>query len=167
MRSTQRAYTAIELVTAIAILGVLVGLAVVSIEIHLIRRQVRSALDVTAQTRRSVEEVYQRTDRVPENLQATGMPDAPDLAGDGFVSTIEILDGQVIIIFGHQASARISGQSLVLTPYGTASGRVVWRCGRGPAPKGLDPLEKEIRVTGSPGSMVADWYLPPMCREND
>ena len=167
MWSKQRAYTIVELVTAIAILVVLVGLAVVSIEIHLIRRQVRSALEVTAETRRSVEDVYRRTDRVPENLVATGTPTEPELAVDGFVSTVEVLDGQVIIVFGHQASARISGQSLVLTPYGTASGHVVWRCGNGPAPKGLEPLEKEIRVTGSPSSDVADWYLPPMCREGD
>lgn len=166
MHSRRRGYTTIELITAIVILALLVGLVVVAVEIHLIRRQVRSGLEVAAQTRRVVEEIYQRTDRVPETHESAGMPAQPELQGDGFVSAIEVLDGRVIVVFGHQASARISGQTLVLTPYGTASGRVVWRCGDGAAPKGLEPLQKEIRVTGTPGSDVADWYLPPMCRDS-
>lgn len=69
-------------------------------------------------------------------------PYAGDLQGGSgnYVSQIQVDNGRIDISYGNQADPALSGFTLSLTPYETADGHVVWRCGNRAAPQGLKTL---------------------------
>ena len=80
---------------------------------------------------------------------------------------VQVTNGTVIITFGNEVNALISGLTLTLTPYETTGLGVVWRCGSAPAPMGATGL-----MGASSGGNTAVYqaptlpnqYLPASCR---
>ncbi len=72
----------------------------------------------------------------------------------------------LIITFGHEANAAISGLTVTMTPYETPELGIVWRCGTAPAPTGLQPLGTAGggTVATYTAPTVLDQYLPASCR---
>ena len=81
-------------------------------------------------------------------------------------ASVGIYDGVIVVTFGNEANAAISGETLTLTPYETLSLNIVWRCGWAPKPAGLSPMGASGggRTAAFIPSTVADVYLPSACK---
>ena len=84
-----------------------------------------------------------------------------------YVSSLDVDNGVLIMMFGHEANAAIDGLTLTVTPYETPELGVVWRCGTAAgtaralarsAPRGGGNAAAYLAPT------VPDRYLPASCR---
>jgi len=75
------------------------------------------------------------------------------------------VDGRVDVTFGNDVHADVFGNTISFTPYSTASGGIVWRCGAAPVPAANAVLLTGGGVTSAhqPPSVPAR-YLPSTCR---
>ena len=82
------------------------------------------------------------------------------------MASVDIYNGVLIVAFGNEANAQLTGATFTLTPYETNNLGVVWRCGTVPAPVGLNPMGTSgggnTAVYVAP--TVPPQYLPASCR---
>jgi len=161
MIKRNQGFTLIELMIVVAIIGILASLAVSTYQTYTVRAQIAEGLNMAAGAKSPIIEAYTNDGIAPANRTAAGMtPLATDTAGN-FVSAIDVVDGQIVIIMGgpraHQA---IMGLQFSLTPYETAGATVSWRCGFAAAPTGtlLPPGTPHVPPT------IESRYLPSVCR---
>jgi len=90
-------------------------------------------------------------------------PLATDTQGK-FVSQVEIVDGRVDITFGKSVHQDIFGDTLSLTPYMSAGGSIIWRCGAAPAPVGATEMAGGGVISQHQAPTLEARYLPSTCR---
>jgi type IV pilus assembly protein PilA len=103
--------------------------------------------------------------RAPANRVEAGLSaNATDTSGT-YVRSIDVDDGVLVIMYGHNASAIISGLTLTLTPYQTPDRTVLWRCGLSAAPTNVVELGTGSgNVAAYIAPTVQPQYLPSNCR---
>ena len=162
----QRGFTLIELMIVVAIIGILASMAIPAYQSYTIRAQIAEGLNLAAGMKAAVATSYLDRGSAPTNRTEAGLSaNATDTTGK-FVASIDVDDGVLVIMYGHDASALINGLTLTLTPYETQSLNVVWRCGTAAAPTGLS----EMGTSGGANAAayiaptVPGQYLPSSCR---
>lgn len=161
-RPGSQGFTALELVLVVALLIAVAGLSAVAIDVYRVRAQVSHCLDAILPAREVLEQFYLETGRVPlanEELQRYGLslPDTPD-----YLSVLRLEGGRIELVFGNQASPRLAGHTLHLSPYVSADSEVIWHCGNAPLPAGLTSLA--IPAGPMSQAIVPRQFLPPACR---
>jgi hypothetical protein len=145
---------------AVAAAGIVAAVAMPAYQDYTIRAQVAAGLALAAAARTAVAASYLATGEAPADRLAAGMTaDPADLQGQ-YVQGIDIRNGEVFIQFGNAANGQISGQTLVLTPFATPDGDLVWRCGFAGMPDNVDAVGGDTRD----GTTMAPKYLPSGCR---
>lgn len=159
-----RGFTLIELMLVIAILGILASLAISAYQTYTVRGQVAEALNLAASLETPIVDAFTRTGSPPTDRVGAGLSlDSTDISGS-YVSQVRIVNGRIDITFGNQAHPDITSRTLSLTPYVTAEGDIVWRCGRAPAPAGrIMGHGSENQAVYQPGNLEPR-YLPSSCR---
>jgi len=46
-----------------------------------------------------------------------------------YVSSIDVAAGEIIIVYGNESHSSLAGKVLILTPFATEDGSIVWQCG--------------------------------------
>jgi type IV pilus assembly protein PilA len=161
----QAGFTLIELMIVVAIIGILASMAIPAYQSYTIRSQIAEGLQLASAAKAPVVTAFLDDGRAPANRTEAGLsPTATDSSGS-YVSSIEVTNGVLIVMYGNQASAIVNGLTLTLTPYQTADRSVVWRCGSSLAPSGLSALGTG---SGSVANYIAPTvpvqYLPANCR---
>ena len=136
----QSGFTLIELMIVVAIIGILAAIAIPAYQDYTIRAQVAEGLNMAAHAKAPIMDAFLNNGEAPANRTEAGMsPNATDTQGK-YVQSVQVTNGTVIITFGNEVNALISGLTLTLTPYETTGLGVVWRCGSAPAPMGATGL---------------------------
>lgn len=132
-------FTTIELVAVLAVTLIMVAVAVSAYRTYSARRDVNTSLTAVAPIQVLVTAAYNRTGAPPASeLDIPGLLSVTP--STGLIDAVGISHGRIEIRFGSDASPSLRHRALLLTPFETTDGQVVWRCGGGPAEVGLYPL---------------------------
>jgi type IV pilus assembly protein PilA len=142
MKRTQRAFTMIELMTVMAIIGVLTAFALPAYQGYTIRAQVAEGLGLTGPLTLAVAAYRNDYGVFPSDNAEAALPPPNGYAGR-FVESIGINGNVISILYGNAANTLINGQFVTLTASGN-DGSVSWTC-----------------ASGGP---ISNGYLPPSCR---
>ena len=159
MLRMSQGFTLVELMIVIAIIGILAALAIPAYQDYTIRAQIQEGLTLSVQTRNAVTENYMSTGGGPANRSEAGLSaDGADTQGR-YVTSVDIVESEVVITFGNEANRIITDRMLYMTPYIAEDGStLIWRCGNAAAPDG-EALGAEEAATD-----LENAYLPRTCR---
>ena len=132
----------IELMTVMAIIGVLTAIALPAYQSYSIRAQIAEGLALTGPLTLAVAAYHNDNGTYPDDNAAAALP-PPDGYAGRFVESISINGNVISIQYGNEANTLISGHDVTFTAIRT-EGSVSWTC--------------------ASGGYISRSYLPPSCR---
>jgi len=157
-------FTLIELMIVIAIIGILASLAVSAYQTYTVRAQVAEALNFAAGAKVPIIDAFILSGIPPADRAAAGMTPLPSDTQGNYVSQVAITNGRIDMTFGNNVHQDIFGDTLSVTPYQTAGGTVIWRCGAAPVPAGSSEMSGGGVTAAHLAPTVELRYLPGTCR---
>ncbi len=142
MKQIQHGFTLIELMIVVAIIGILASIAIGSYQSYSVRAQVSEGLSMSGPLKKGVAAFVNENGSFPTDNADAALQTAADYAGT-YVDSISVNGAVISILFGNDASARISGETVTLTAANN-QGSVSWTC--------------------ATGGVISETYLPSACR---
>ncbi len=159
-------FTLIEVMIAVAIVGILAVAAIPSYQRYTIRAQVTEGINMASPMKKRVMNAFMNRGEAPLNRKEAGMTVAAEDTSGSFVKSVDVQGGVIVVTFGNEANAEIHDRTFTMTPYETEDLEIVWRCGTSPAPAGLNLLG--TAGGGETATYIASSlqleYLPATCR---
>lgn len=140
------------------VIGILAAIAIPAYQDYTIRAQVAEGLVSAATYKAAVVEAVANGMSWEEITSERLNLDTP--APSQYLQSNEVIYGAVVLTFGDQANSNIAGGRLVLVPGDSTSGEIVWVCGYGAAPEGVDLVIADHEKYTD----VDPKYLPEACR---
>src|SRR6185369_5035499 len=111
----QCGFTLIEMLTVMAVLGVLALMAVPSMRDGVLRKQVSEGLVLADVARVGVQTAWALNGAMPADNKAAGVPDSRKIVGN-VVQEVSVEQGAITVTFGNNASKAIEGKRVTLRP---------------------------------------------------
>jgi type IV pilus assembly protein PilA len=164
MNSTQQAFTLIELMIVVAIIGILAAVAIPAYSDYTTRAQVTEALNLASAAKTAVSESYGSNGAWPADNSAAGLGTSTDIKGK-YVDSVAVLANQITVTFraAAPAAASIQGKTLILTAGTSVNGDVSWQCGSKTMAGSITAGTTAFESAGG-GGTSAQKYRPAECR---
>lgn len=159
MKRIIKAFTLIELMVVIAIIGILAAVALPAYQDYTVRAKIAESLSLASEVQSTVKEYYKHHTKFPKNNLEAGAPKAEHLLGN-YVSSIEVAEGALHITMGNKVNHPIQGKVLTIRPIyveESPTSPISWVCGGDQPPKGM-------KAAGENKTNIDDKYLPVSCR---
>lgn len=169
-KAGERGFTLIELMIVVAIIGILSSLAIAAYQTYSIRAQVAEGIAIAVNAKAGIADYFNQRGEAPANRAVAGMTANRGDTNGRFVSAVDVQNGVIAVEYGQDASAKINGSILYVTPYETGDLSIVWRCGNASIPTStsgnLSPMGTSGGGTAATYTATAidDRYLPSTCR---
>ena len=142
MKKAQQGFTLIELMIVVAIIGILASLSMSAYQGYSIRAQVAEGLSLSGPHKKAVASFINENGAYPTDNAEAALEAAGEYAGS-YVNSISINGAEISILYGNDANAKISGETVTITAANN-QGSVSWTC--------------------ASGGVISDSYLPSACR---
>jgi len=152
-------FSMMEILIALAIVGVLATLAMPGIYNSLVRDQVVESAALIDTARKKVAAYWAGSGTMPDDNKEAGLP-APEKLVGNYVRSIVVRDGVIDVEFGNNASGMLAGRILTFRPAvveDTPMVPVAWVCAGATPPGGMS-------VRGDDRTNVPPAVLPVNCR---
>ena len=142
MKKAQQAFTLIELMIVVAIIGILAAIAMPAYQRYVIRAQIAEGLNLSGPLKVGVTDFYENNGVFPANNSEAALETPASYTGS-YVTSISISGAVISILYGNAANAEINGSAvnITATPY---QGSMTWVC--------------------ASAGVISDNHLPSSCR---
>jgi type IV pilus assembly protein PilA len=138
MKRTQQAFTLIELMIVVAIVGILAAIAVPAYQTYAIRAKISEALAAAGACTTSIADYLANNATLPHTVDAAG---CAGLAPTQYIESLDVLDGVITVTMVTSAKlGGASGGTLTMSPTLSAGNTIsAWTCAPGTIPANLLP----------------------------
>ena len=109
------------------LIGVLAAIAIPQYQNYVVRTQVSEGTNLARGARTAVVDYYNSHGKMPVDNAAAGLAGAESIQGK-YVSSVAVLNGNVVVTYGDGANRVIRNGTLVSSPQ-VSGGQVTWQCG--------------------------------------
>jgi len=159
MRRHSAGFTWIELVFALAVVAILVGLAIPGMRDTAVKKQVKEGMALAELAKQGVQAAWTATGEMPADNAAAAIPPRDKIVGN-LVKDVNVDGGAVTLTYGNNASKVLDGRHVTLRPAVVADQPLVpiaWICHDLPVPKGME-------IRGRNETDLPPNFLPIECR---
>ena len=167
MKSVQKGFTLIELMIVVAIIGILAAIAIPAYMNYTIRAQVSEGNTLVDGLETAFDECYANKGTAANCATNTAVGINQAIQGTYTTSVKFTAPGQITVLYGNQANAKVSGSTLVWSAYTSPNGDITWLCDAGTtATAAAGGLQGTVNggTTIANGTITNKAYLPSVCQ---
>jgi type IV pilus assembly protein PilA len=142
MKKFEQAFTLIELMIVVSIIGILSVIVIPTYQDYVIRTQVSEGMNLADDIKTAVTQFFQDRGTWPINNTEVGLSIPTNIEGK-YVLAIEVVNNIITVTYGNGAHVKIAGQKITMTAI-ESNGSISWTCAN--------------------GGVIADNHLPAACR---
>jgi type IV pilus assembly protein PilA len=158
VRYQQQGFTLLELVSVVAIIGILAASAIPPYQRYVKREKLSEAFLLTDSVREAVVDFYVHTGRMPRDNTEAGLIEANKLTGN-YVTSIQVEDGAIHITSDLGECPEILTLRPELQELQTMAPVLGWSCGY------ANPVEG-MQLIGQDRTTIDPELLPVICRDS-